>query len=179
VRFSKSANPHGKQSKVVGFAMRVALALILAAPLVGAAPSAPASAPTASAIIGRYECVTEDSRHRTWRFISTNVAWGAWLRADTSLAAQNGSPSDTGTSLVGFDPRTKRWNWISFDTDGTYDTRSSISTRFNGSRWNDGYPADGGTAIITVANAKQYWVDFTAPAAHGTATHSRVVCTRR
>lgn len=122
--------------------------------------------------------MAHDGSHGTSRFRSANSEWGAWLRADTSSAAQNGLPAGRGITFVDFDPTTKRWNWVSIDAAGTYETRYSTSPRFSGSLWNNGYPAGTGTIVITVVNAKRYVADFTEPGARGGTDRSRAICTR-
>jgi len=104
--------------------------------------------------------------------------WGAWLRADTAFAPQNGQPKDVAQTFVGFDSGTKRWNIVSIDADGSYYTRYSGSRAFNGSHWVDGYPADGGSAVIGTPNPRQYTFDFTGRPAKGHQDVSHTVCTR-
>jgi hypothetical protein len=81
-------------------------------------------------------------------------------------------------TLVGLDPNSKRWNWVSLDAAGSYDTQYSTSARFNGSRWSAGYPAGKGTIVITIVNAKRYVADFTEPSAKGGMDRSRAICKR-
>jgi hypothetical protein len=95
----------------------------------------------------RFECITRDSQSQTWRLLTVNKPFGAWLRLDAMYPAQHGQPAGSAITLVGFDKSTKRWNIVSVDGDGTYYTRYSTSRDFNGSRWIDGDPADGGRAI--------------------------------
>jgi hypothetical protein len=74
---------------------------------------------------------------------------------------------------LGFDAATKRWNIVSMSSDGSYYTRYSVSQALDGSRWRDGYPDDGGRAVITTPNPLQYVFDFTSRG-----SHSRTTCTR-
>lgn len=104
--------------------------------------------------------------------------WGAWLRADTTFAPQNGQPKDVAQTFVGFDSAAKRWNIVSIDADGSYYTRYSTSREFDGSHWADGYPADGGRAVIGTPNPRQYTFDFTGRPSNGRTDVSHTVCTR-
>jgi hypothetical protein len=149
--------------------MRIVAALLLACEI-GAAPSVPP-------ILGSYACVTHDGA-QTWHFTSTNTAWGAWLRAATVFAPQNGAPRQTAVTFVGFDGDAKRWNIVSLNALGSYYTRSSSSRDFNGSRWTDAYPADGATATIGVSPAGDYSFDLKTPKSNGTASWSHTRCTR-
>jgi hypothetical protein len=129
-------------------------------------------------IIGRYACVTQESNHRTWRFQSVNSAWGAWLRADTTFAPQNGEPADTAATFVAYDSAAKRWNIVSLDVSGSYYTRFSTSRAFNGSRWIDGYPADNGRAVLKIFGSKRYTFDFLAAQESRSGTRSHTICNR-
>jgi len=130
------------------------------------------------AIVGTYDCITHDSSGKTWRFRSVNTMWGAWLRAATTFAPQNGRPKDVGQTFVGFDSSAKRWNIVSLDADGSYYTRYSGSRAFTGSGWVDGYPADGGKAVIGMPSPRQYAFDFTGPGTNGHPDISHTICTR-
>lgn len=123
--------------------------------------AAASPAQSAHEIVGTYHCVTRETGHPTWHFTSTNTAWGAWMRADATFPPQNGAPADKASTFVGFDRTAKRWSIVSLDLDGSYYTRHSTSPTFDGSRWTDNFPADGGTAIIRVSNSRDYTFDFT------------------
>jgi hypothetical protein len=131
-----------------------------------------------AAIIGTFSCVTHDDGGGVWRFHSSNHAWGAWVRADTSFAPQNGQPADTASTFVGFDATAKRWNIISIDADGSYYTRYSSSRVFDGSHWSDGYPADGAKAVIRVRGNRQYTFELVTSVKNGHAETAETVCTR-
>jgi hypothetical protein len=130
------------------------------------------------AIVGTYDCVTHDSSGKTWRFRSVNAMWGAWLRAATTFSPQNGQPKQVSQTFVGFDSGAKRWNIVSIDAGGSYYTRSSGSRDFTGSQWTDGYPADGGKAVIGTPSLREYTFDFTGPKTSGHSDISHTVCTR-
>ena len=106
-----------------------------------------------------------------------DAMWGAWLRADTTFAPQNGQPKDVAQTFVGFDAAAKRWNIVSIDADGSYYTRYSSSRDFNGSHWVDGYPADGGKAVIGVS-PHMYTFDFTGRPTNGKVDISHTACMR-
>jgi hypothetical protein len=152
-----------------------AFATMAVAPVASASPPAGQGV---SAIVGTYDCVTHDSSGKTWRFRSVNAAWGAWVRAATTFAPQNGQPKRVGQTFVGFDSDAKRWNVVALDAGGSYYTRLSGSREFDGSRWTDGYPADGGKAVIGTPNSRQYTFDFTGAQTNGRADVSHTVCTR-
>lgn len=149
--------------------------------LSGTAPalSAIAAGQGVGALVGTYTCVTHDSSGKIWHFTSVNTMWGAWVRADTTFAPQNGQPADVAQTFVGFDSGAKRWNIVSIDTDGSYYTRYSLSRSFKDSKWIDGYPADGGKAIIGLPDLRHYTFDLTTPERNGRAAVSRTVCTRK
>jgi hypothetical protein len=130
-----------------------------------------------AALLGTFNCVTHTGGGLVWRFHSSNHAWGAWVRADTTFAPQNGQPADTASTFVGFDAATKRWNIVSINADGSYYTRYSTSKAFDGSHWLDGYPADGAAALIR-ADERQYTFEFTASGKDGHDDTSKTVCTR-
>lgn len=130
------------------------------------------------AIVGTFNCVTHASDGSVWRFHSVNRAWGAWVRADTTFAPQNGQPADTASTFVGFDASTKQWNIVSVDNDGSYYTRSSTSKSFDGSHWVDGYPADGAKAVIRVRGKQQYTFELVGRGPNGRPATSSTVCTR-
>lgn len=131
-----------------------------------------------AAIVGTFDCVTHDSDGVVWRFHSVNRPWGTWVRADTTFMPQNNQPADSASTFVGFDAKAKRWNIVSIDEDGSYYTRYSSSREFDGSRWIDGFPADGARALIRVRDMRQYTFDLTTIARNGRAEISSTVCTR-
>jgi hypothetical protein len=133
---------------------------------------------SAQMIVGRYACETREAGQPVIRFSSVNTGWGAWLRADTTFRMPNGKPPDIATTYVGFDPSAKQWSIIAIDKDGSYYTRHSTSPYFNGSHWTDNFPADGGTALITVSASRNYTFDFTGAAVKGKIERSHTVCTR-
>lgn len=124
-------------------------------------------------LVGTYACVNRESTGTVWRFTSINEPYGAWLRASSTFAAQNGQPAQTAVTFVGYDAQAKQWNIVSISNDGSYYTRASTSRVLNGSRWTDAYPADGAKAIITIPSAGTYTFDLTTP--QGVRSH--VVCT--
>jgi hypothetical protein len=156
-----------------------ALVLASAAAFGTAARAAIPEQPGVRAIAGTYTCVTHDVSGQTWRFTSVNTMWGEWLRAETTFAPQNGQRKRAGQTFVGFDAAAKRWNIVSLDAGGSYYTRSSASPEFPKSRWVDGFPADGGTAVIGTPRPGQYTFDFTAGGTNGRRDVSHTVCTRR
>jgi hypothetical protein len=115
----------------------------------------------AHSLIGTYSCVTRSTDHTTWRFTTVNAPFGAWLRLYATFAPQNGAPAQTNFTYLGYDQTSKRWNIVSMRSSGSYYTRFSTSRELNGSRWVDGYPADGGTAVITIPSPSQYLFAFT------------------
>jgi hypothetical protein len=131
-----------------------------------------------ASIIGAFNCVTHESSGVVWHFHSVNHLWGAWVRADTTFAPQNGQPANSASTFVGFDRDAKRWNIVSLDIAGSYYTRYSGSAAFNGSRWADGYPADGANAVIRLRGTRQYTFDLVSPGRGGRAETSSTVCTR-
>lgn len=129
-------------------------------------------------IVGTFSCVTHGGGGVVWRFHSSNDAWGAWVRADTTFAPQNGQPADTASTFIGFDAQAKRWHIVSINADGSYYTRHSSSKALDGSRWSDGYPADGAQATIRVRPGRQYTFEFVTSGKDGRAESSKTVCTR-
>jgi hypothetical protein len=148
-------------------------ALTIAVPAAAAA----ADAPGVASIAGTFNCVTHTNDGTIWRFHSVNHPWGAWVRADTTFAPQNGLPAQVSSTFVGFDAAAKQWNIVSIDRAGSYYTRYSSSPAFNGSQWTDGYPADGAHAMIHVT-PQQYTFDFRAAPKNGKSDASRTICTR-
>lgn len=126
-------------------------------------------------LIGTYSCINHESTGTVWRFTSVNEPYGAWMRASSTFAAQNGQPAQTAVTFVGYDAQAKQWNIVSVSDNGTYYTRASTSRELNGSRWTDAYPADGAKAIIRMPSATEYTFDLTTPQG----VRSNVVCTRR
>jgi hypothetical protein len=129
-------------------------------------------------LVGTYQCVDRESTGQTWRFTSVNDMFGAWLRVHAVHPPQNGASADTTTVFVGYDGSNKRWNIIGVDADGSYYTRSSRSAAFDGSRWQDDYPSDGGRAVVRTFGSVRYTFDFTLPTAKDASVKSHVVCTR-
>ncbi len=70
--------------------------------------------------------------------------------------AENGQRAQMAVTFVGFDPDAKRWNIAVVNDGGSCYTRYGSSPDFNGSRWVDGYPADGGQAITTLGSGKLF-----------------------
>lgn len=129
-------------------------------------------------LAGRFECITKDSQNQIWRVSTVNKPYGAWLRLDARYPAQNGQPAGTAITLVGFDNSEKRWNIVSVDGDGTYYTRYSTSHHFDGSQWVDGFPADGGRAVVRITSSAEYTFDLTTPTGSGKTSRSHTVCMR-
>jgi hypothetical protein len=127
---------------------------------------------------GTYHCVVQDNAHKVWHFISVNSLWGAWLHLDITYPPQNGQPKDVAVTYLGFDPAAKRWNIVSPDEDGSYFTRYSTSQALNGSRWIDGYPADGRHAVLRIPRVGQYTFDLWTSKRSNNAPDFRVVCNR-
>ncbi len=135
-------------------------------------------APNAQVLTGTYACNDTDNQGPSWHFTSENVAFGEWVRAKTSFAAQNGAAAHVSQAFVGYDRDAKRWNIVVVNDDGSYYTRYSTSAQLDGSHWTDLEPADGGRAVITVPNPKQYVFDFHQALKGGKTEHQRVVCTK-
>jgi hypothetical protein len=145
---------------------------------ISGAGASPVRASALSAIIGTFDCVTLDG-DKISHFHSVNVAWGAWVRADTLFAPQNGQPEDRRSVFVGYDVSAKRWNIVALDMDGTYYTRYSRSPYLNGSRWLNSYPVDNAKAIIRTYGGSRYTFSLNQPATNGQpADSSMTTCTR-
>lgn len=157
--------------------LRTAGAAILASAAVMAfAYSATTMTPqqTTHALVGRWTCVTHDSKHRTWRETDTDSMFGSWVRVDSTYPAQNGQRAGTGVGFLGYDAKHHRWIVGSFDTSGDYGISYSNSHAFNGSHWANGYPATGGSTTVMMPNAHEFTVNTTA----GSMGSSHQVCTR-
>jgi len=160
------------------------LLIVVSAGMLWVSCEAGASAPPSRAgqavrsLVGTYRCVDHDSTGQTWKFTSINDMFGAWLRVHAVHPPQNGAAADTATVFVGYDNSDRRWNIVSVDADGSYYTRSSRSGAFDGSRWQDDYPRDGGRAVVRTFGSSRYSFDFTLPTTKGAAVESHVVCTR-
>jgi hypothetical protein len=151
-----------------------ALALASVVSIAAAAPQ-----PGVHSIVGTYDCVVYADGRRVDHFRSVNVAWKAWVHVTTTRDAEKGKPPDVSETYVGFDADAKRWNIVGVDASGSYWTRHSTSQLFDGSRWIDDYPADGGTAIVRVrGSGAQYTFDLSLPKSNGSSDNSHVVCTR-
>lgn len=136
--------------------------------------------PNAQIIVGTYDCIVSSGGRRIDRFQSVNTAWRTWLQVTTTSASTAGKPPDVAHVFVGFDPEAKRWNIVGVDSSGSYWTRHSTSKAFDGSRWIDDYPADGGTAVVRVLKSgAEYTFDLSLPKGNGASDSSRVVCMRR
>lgn len=158
-------------------AVCIALALACVAGATSPAWAQPPSTNRLKGIVGTYNCVTRQAGQPIVRFTSRNTAWGAWVRADTVFPRQQATPEgNIASTFVGFDESAKRWNIVAIDKDGSYYTRLSTSRTFNASRWIDGFPADGGTAIINVVNGSRYTFDFTPKGDPKGISHT--ICTR-
>ena len=151
---------------------------VLCIPCSAGASPASTAAQAVHSLVGTYHCVNRPSTGPTWKFTSVNDAFGAWLRVRATYPPQNGAAADISTVFVGYDSSNKRWNIVSVDLDGSYYTRSSRSAAFDGSRWQDVYPADGGKAVIRTFGSARYTFDFVLPAAKGSSVKAHVVCTR-
>lgn len=148
------------------------VALCLEIGLTGAASGA-------RSIVGAYGCVTYDAGKVQDRFQSVNTLWGGWLKVDTTEVG-SGEPSRQGQVFVGFDQTAKRWSIIGVDSSGAYWIRHSTSRDFDGSRWSDTDPDDGGRAFIRVLKSgTQYTFDFTSLKRGGGSDASHTVCSRR
>lgn len=133
----------------------------------------------ARSIVGTYDCVTYGAGHVQDRFQSVNALWGGWLKVNTAKVGSS-EPSQQGQVFVGFDPTAKRWSIIGVDSSGAYWIRHSSSKDFDGSRWVDTDPDDGGRAHIRVLRSGvQYTFDFTSPKRGGGNDVSHTVCSRR
>jgi hypothetical protein len=146
---------------------------LLAAMVLAVAAMPPAQ--QARQLVGTYACINHESSGTVWRFTTVNEPFGAWLRASSNFAPQNGQPAQTAVTYVGYDPGSKQWNIVSVSNGGSYYTRASTSRDLNGSRWTDAYPADGAKAIIRIPSPTEYTFDLTTPQGAG----SHVVCTRQ
>ncbi|HEY2473791.1 MAG TPA: hypothetical protein VGI19_03225 [Candidatus Cybelea sp.] len=104
---------------------------------------------TIRGLSGRGTCVTHDG-DTALGATTVNEMYGPWLRLTASYPAQRGQPAGTAVKFLGYDPGNRRWVVSSIDDSGGYYVIYSDSPAFNGSRWRDGYPADGGTANIRV-----------------------------
>jgi hypothetical protein len=151
--------------------------LLLAMPAV-AVRAAPTPAQAVHALAGTYQCVDRESTGRTWRFVTVNKPYESWLQLNATYPAQNGAPRGTAITFLGFDADAKRWNIIAVSGTGSYYTRYSTSPALDGSKWTDGFPADGGRATIRTFGSGRYTFELTTPAKTGPATSSDVVCTR-
>jgi hypothetical protein len=136
-----------------------------------------ASTSAVAELVGQYQCIVHDSAHKVWHFQSRNSLWGTWLRAEIYYPPQNGSAADVTHTFVGFDDTTRRWNIVALDRAGSYYTRYSHSAKLDGSRWVDGYPADGGRAVLRILPSSGYTFDLTIASSKSTA-YSHVKCTR-
>jgi hypothetical protein len=107
--------------RLVSLATLVTIFELLAVPtpvLVSAAAQ-----PGLASIIGTFNCITHENTGTIWRFHSVNLAWGDWVRADTTFAPQNGKPADTASTYVGFDAASRlheiqqiaRLRWLALD----------------------------------------------------------------
>jgi hypothetical protein len=143
-----------------------------------ASAASPTPGQAVQLLAGTYQCVDRESTGRTWKFTSVNDTFGTWLRVHATYPPQNGSAADKKTVFVGYDSSDKRWNIVGVDVDGSYYTRSSRSSTFDGSRWTDDYPGDGGKAVVRTFGSARYTFDFTLPTAKGSSVESHVVCTR-
>jgi hypothetical protein len=137
-----------------------------------------APTPSAQVLTGTYACRDTGNQGPDWHFTSENISFGQWVRAKTSFPPQNGTGANISQAFVGYDRGAKRWNIVVINDDGSYYTRYSTSPQLNGSQWKDLNPADGGTAVITLPNSKQYVFDFHGAPKGGKIEHDRVVCTK-
>lgn len=151
----------------VAFALGI---FVLCATAVRAQPAPPPMA-------GAYQCVNRETGGVVWRFASNNTIDGPWLVVHTTFAPQNGQGAQKGVTYVGYDSDAKRWNIVAIQSTGSYYTRSSTSTDINGSRWTDGYPSDGGRAVLRIPSTQKYTFDLVTPQDKGPAVESHVVCT--
>ena len=143
-------------------ALPVIAALLFSAPPLSSHAATPAQ--TLSTLVGTWNCVTTDSKHRIWRTVSTDVMFGRWLYMVSSYPAQNGQPAGTAAKYLGFDPPRHRWIVASIDASGDYYVMDSSSAAFSGSHWQDQYPHDNVTGYVQVQDADQY--TFDSPGSH-------------
>lgn len=130
------------------------------------------------AIVGTYHCVDNDGTGHTTMYTSVNEVYGPWVHLVVTTPAQGGAAGDTNNAFVGYDRTAKRWDIVGADNQGYYYTRSSHSAHFNGSRWHNDYPADGGIAIIRTFGSKRYTFDLTTPNGKGASVREHAVCIR-
>jgi hypothetical protein len=123
---------------------------------------------------GQYQCVTRYVKGPVFRFSTHNAPFGAWLRLDSTFAAQNGAAAFHAVTFLGIDPASKHWTIISVNPKSYY-TRSSASAQLDGSQWKDLYPADGGLAELHVFDRTHYRFDLTTPPG-GPADQSHTDC---
>lgn len=146
--------------------------MLCAAALVAATPQQ-----TIRDLAGRWSCATQ-AGNITLRATTVNAMYGPWLRLNASYPAQHDQPAGTAVKFLGYDTAHKRWIVSSVDDSGGYYVIYSNSPAFDGSRWNDGYPADGGTASIRVVSANEYIFDAANPDGHGHMSQTHTICTR-
>ncbi len=105
--------------------------------------------------------------------------FGPWLRMSAAYPAQNGQQAGAIVKFFGYDSDQGRWIVTSVDTSGQYYVIDSKSKTFDGSRWEDAYPADAGTAAVKVRNSNEYTFDASVPIGGGQAYRSHTICKRR
>jgi hypothetical protein len=80
--------------------------------------------------------------------------------------------------FFGFDSDQGRWIVTSVDTSGEFYVIDSKSKTFDGSRWEDAYPADAGTAEVKIHSSDEYTFEAHVPIGRGQAYRSHTICKR-
>jgi len=160
--------------------MRVLLpAIVSCAIAVVPCPSRAATpAQTIHQLVGSWNCVTTDTNHKAWRVVAKYSKFGSWLQMRAAYPAQNGQRPGSIVKFFGFDSDQGRWIVTSVDTSGEFYVIDSKSKTFDGSRWEDAYPADVGTAAVKVQSSNEYTFDAQVPIGGGHDYQSHTICKR-
>jgi hypothetical protein len=118
-------------------------------------------------LVGTWSCVTTDSNHKTRHVVTKDSLFGPWLQMRSSYKAQNGQKAGSIVKFFGFDSDQSRWIVTSVDTSGEFYVIDSTSKAFDGSKWEDAYPVDSGTAAVTVQGSNAYTFDARLPIGGG------------
>jgi hypothetical protein len=153
----------------------IALCVVAAYPC---ASQAATPAQTIHEMVGNWSCVTSDANHKTWHVVAKYAMFGPWLRMNAEYPAQNGQRSGSIVKYFGYDSDQGRWIVTSVDTSGEFYVIDSKSKTFDGSQWEDTYPADTGTAAVKVQNADEYTFDARIPIGGGHDYRSHTICRR-
>jgi hypothetical protein len=154
-----------------------AIALFVIA-VVPRASQAASPAQTIRGLVGRWTCVTDDTDHKTWHAIAEDKMYGPWLQMTSTFPDQNGQKAGTSVKFLGFDSNEGRWIVTSVDSSGVFYVIDSKSRTFDGSHWQDVYPADRGTASVRVQSSSEYTFDASLPSGGGHAYASHTICER-